>query len=144
MSAEENKALVRNILEEAYNKGNLDVIDEHLAPDYVHHNPPTGVPNDREGYKQAVTMLRTAFPDYHITIDDMIAEGDKVVLRLHWSGTHKGEFMGIPPTGKHITVEGISIHRIEGGKIVEQKGMVDSMSMMQQLGVVPPLGQGGR
>ena len=64
MSIEENKALVRNALEEAWNKGNLDVIDEHLSPDYVHHNPPAGVPNDREGYKQAVTMLRTAFPDY--------------------------------------------------------------------------------
>ena len=68
----------------------------------------------------------------------MIAEGGKVVLRFHWSGTHKGEFMGIPPTGKHITVRAISIQRIEGGKIVEQEGMVDSMSMVQQLGVAPP------
>jgi predicted ester cyclase len=85
-----------------------------------------------------VRMLHTAFPDYHITIEDVVAEGDKVVLRFHWSGTHKGEFMGIAPTGNKVTVTAMSMHRIEGGKEAEQWGELDRLGMMQQLGVVPP------
>lgn len=141
MSVEENKALIRRIVEEVSNKGNMAVIDEHFFPDYVNHSLPPGVPNDREGYKQMVKMNHTAFPDFHITIEDVIAGGDKVVLRFNWNGTHKGEFQVISPTGKHITVNAICIYRIEGGKVVEQWAQVDSMGMMQQLGVVPPPGQ---
>ncbi len=142
MSVEENKALIQQVVEEASNKGNLSVIDEILSPDYVNHSLPPGVPNDREGYKQMVKMNHTAFSDFHITIEDVIAEGDKVVLRFNWSGTHKEEFQGISSTGKHIIVNAITIYRIEGGKVVEQWAQMDSMGMMQQLGVVPSPGQG--
>ena len=140
MSAEQNKALVCHIIEEVYNQGNMAVIDEHFSPDYVHHTLPPGMPQDREGCRQMVKMLHTAFPDYRITIEDVVAEGDKVVLRFHWSGTHKGEFMGIAPTGKKVTVTAMSMHRIEGGKEVEQWGELDRLGMMQQLGVVPAPG----
>jgi steroid delta-isomerase-like uncharacterized protein len=142
MSTEESKALVRRIIEEAWNKGNLAVIDELLSPDYVHHNLPPGMPNDREGYKQMVRMHRTAFPDFHLSIEDMIAEGDKVALRFNWSGTHKGEFMGAAPTGNKVIVTAMCMHRIEGGKEVEQWAEVDSVGLMQQLGAVPGQAEG--
>jgi steroid delta-isomerase-like uncharacterized protein len=137
VSVEENKALVRRWIEEVYNKGNVAVIDEVLAPNLVHHDLPPEMKSGLEGYKQLNSMLLTAFPDYHATIEDMIAEGDKVVLRFFWSGTHKGEFMGIAPTGKQVTVKVMSMHRIEGGKVVENWAQVDQLGLLQQLGVVP-------
>ena len=138
MSVEQNKALVCHAIEEVYNKGNIAVIDERFSPDYIHHSLPPGMPHDTEGYKQMVKMLHTAFPDYRITIEDVVAEGNNVVLRFHWSGTHKGEFMRIAPTGKKVTVTAMSMHRIQDGKEVEQWGELDRVGMMQQLGVVPP------
>jgi steroid delta-isomerase-like uncharacterized protein len=138
MSIEENKAIARRYGEEAFGEGNLAVSDELLSPDYVHHVP--GVAPDREGRKQLISMLHTAFPDLRITVEDMVVEGDKVASRWTSSGTHKGEYMGIAPTGKQVTFTGISIHHIEGGKIVESWDEVDQLSMMQQLGVVPPPG----
>lgn len=143
MSVEENKALVRRHVEEAWNKGNLSVLDEIMAPNLVNHNAPPGITPDREGFKQIISMHRKAFSDLHVTVEDMVAEGDKVVNRWTVSGTHKGEYMGIAPTGKQVTLTGISIHRIEGGKIVEQWHEVDMLGLMQQLGVVPPPAQGG-
>ena len=137
MTVEENKALVRRIAE-AWDKGNLAVADKLLAPNFVAHNLPARVAGDREGFKQAISMTRAAFPDFRLTVEDMVAEGDKVAYRMTWRGTHKGEYMGIAPTGKQVTVSGILIFRIEGSKIVEQWAEVDSMGMMQQLGVVPP------
>ncbi len=89
-----------------------------------------------------IRMNHTAFPDFHITIEDVIAEKDRVVLRFNWSGTHKEKFMGIPPTGKHITVNTICIYRIEGGKVKELWAQVDLQGMMQQLGAVPTSGPG--
>ena len=138
ISTEENKALVRRIIEEAWNKGNLAVIDELLSPAYIHHSLPPQMPHDREGYKQMVRMHHSAFPDFHLTIEDIVAEEDKVVLRFYWSGTHKGEFMGIAPTGKKVTVTAICMHRIESGKEVEQWAEANSMGLMQQLGIFPP------
>ena len=93
-----------------------------------------------EGYKQFFAMTHSAFPDFHSTLEDMFAEGDKVVQRFTARGTHKGEFMGIPPTGKQVTITGIAIHRITGGKIVEDWVNMDMLGMMVQLGVVPPPG----
>ena len=113
MSTEENKAIVRRATEELFNKNNLAVIDELYATNFVSHGTPAMTP-DREGYKQFVTMSHTALPDFHTTIEDMIAEGDKVVQRFTARGTHKGEFMGIPPTGKQVTITGIAIDRIAG------------------------------
>jgi steroid delta-isomerase-like uncharacterized protein len=143
MSTEENKALVRRFDEEVWGKGNLAVADELLATNFVLHAPPPEVAPDLEGYKQWVSTARTAFPDLQTTIEDMIAEGDKVVTRWTVRGTHKGEIMGIAPTGKQVTMTGISIDRIEGGKIVEEWNEMDMLGMMQQLGAVPPPKQAG-
>ena len=120
MSTEQNKALVRRLMEEVFNRGNISLVDELFAPDFVEHEElPPGIPAGSEGVKQMSTMFRSAFPDFKATIDDMIAEGDKVVVRGTWSGTHKGEFMGIPPTGKRVSIGVIDIIRIAGGKFVE-------------------------
>src|SRR3970040_1027142 len=144
MSTEQNKALVRQMVEEIFNRGNMSRADEFLAPDFVDREElPPGIPNDREGTKQLVIMLRSAFPDFKATIHDIVAEGDKVVFRQTWSGTHKGEFMGIPPTGKSVSFGVIDIIRIAGGKFVEHWGQMDSMGMMPQLGAIPTPGQSG-
>lgn len=143
MSVEENKAIVHRITEEIFNKGNVAAADELIASNFVDHNPVSGQPAGLEGLKQVVTMFRTAFPDLHCTVEEMIAEGDKVMARGTIRGTHKGEFMGVPPTGKRVRVTGIDIVRIAGGKVVERWGNFDEMGMMQQLGVVPPPEQAG-
>jgi len=100
------------------------------------------VPTGREAPKQLTTVLRSAFPDFKATINDLIAEGDKVVIHMTWNGTQQGEFMGIPPTGKRISVGIFDILRIAEGQIVEHWGLMDRMAMMQQLGVIPAPGQG--
>jgi steroid delta-isomerase-like uncharacterized protein len=143
MSAEQNKAVVRQMVEEVFNRGDTSLVDKFLAPDFVEHEElPPGIPRNREGVKQLTAMFRGAFPDFKATIDDLIAEGDKVVIRQTWSGTHKGEFMGIPPTGKRVSFGVIDIIRVAGDKCVEHWGQMDSMGMMQQLGAVPAPGKG--
>jgi len=137
MSVEQNKALGRRWVEEIWGKGNLAAIDEIYATKFIWNWAPPGVTPDREGYKQIVTMNFAAFADVKCTLEDVIAEGDKVVVRWTWRGTHKGEYMGIAPTGKQVTLTGIGIVRIEGGKALEEWGEMNMMGMMQQLGVVP-------
>lgn len=145
MSIEQNKALVRRMVEEIFNRGNIGRADEFLAPDFVEHEElPPGMPSGREGVTQLTAMLRRAFPDFKATIDDMVAEGDKVVLRMTWRGTHKGEFMGVPPTGKSVSFGVIDIIRVAGGKLAEHWGQMDSMGLMQQLGAIPAPGDAGR
>ena len=139
--SEENKAVARRIVEEVWNKKNLDAIDELIAADYVDHTLPPGVPPGRDGAKAFIGMYVNAFPDVKITIEDMIAKGDKVVTRWSATGTHTGELMGIPATGKQITVTGLDITRFSGGKSVEFWGQFDQMGMMQQLGVIPAPGE---
>jgi len=134
MAAEANKELVRRLIEEAWNKGNLAVIDELISPDYVLHIDAPGAPG-REGYKQAVEMHHAAWSDLRLTIEDMIAEGNKVAMRGTLRGVHEGEYMGIPPTGKQATWSAISIRRIEGGQIVEEWVELDMLGLLQQLGV---------
>jgi predicted ester cyclase len=138
MSTEENKALLRRFYEEI-SKGNLAVVDELVAVDHIENSPfiPGQAPG-RQGTLELFTMITAAFPDLHFTAEDIVAEGDKVVARGTFSGTHKGEFMGIAPTGKQVTVGMIEILRIAGGKLVEHWNIVDRLGMMQQLGVVPP------
>ncbi len=104
MSTEENKALVRRYLEEAWNKGNVGILDELMASDYARYMSGQASPLNREGQKQRITAFHKAFPDLHLTIDDLVAEGDKVVFRITVRGTHQGAFMGISPTGKLVTV----------------------------------------
>ncbi len=137
MSTEENKAPARSVLEEMFNKGNLDVADELLAPDYVDHDP--AMPEDvcgPEGFKEYVGAFRSAFSDLHIQIEDQIAKGDKVVTRWTGTGKHAGELAGIAPTGNHVTLPGMEIERISDGKLVEGWEGYDSMTMMRQLGVM--------
>lgn len=138
MSTEQNKTLVRQMVEQVFNRGNMSMADEFLAPDFVEHEElPPGIPPGREAPKALFTMLRNAFPDFKATIDDIVAEGDRVVIRQTWSGTQKGEFMGIPPTGKSVSFKVIDILRMAGGKCVEHWGVMDNMVMMQQLGAIP-------
>ena len=141
MSTEENKALVRRYLEEAWNKGNVGILDELMASDYSRYMSGPAKPLNREGQKQRITAFRKALPDLHLTIDDLVAEGDKVVFRITLRGTHQGAFMGVSPTGKPVTVTAIDIARFAGGKIVEHWGQMDSLGLMQQLGAVPAPGQ---
>ncbi|HXF61334.1 MAG TPA: ester cyclase [Caldilineaceae bacterium] len=141
MSSTENKALVRRFLEEVANQGNLAVIDELYAPSYRNHRHlPPGVAADRAGWKQLMAIYRAGFPDLHFTIEDEIAEGDKVVIRWAVTGTQRGAFMGMAPTGKPIAVGGIWISRISDGQISEEWGVSDQLGMLQQLGVVPASG----
>jgi predicted ester cyclase len=137
--SDENKALVRRWFAEI-DKGNEQIVDELVAIDYIDHNPPLpDMAPGREGVKQANALLRAAFPDARHTIEDQIAEGDKVVTRITARATFQGEILGIPPNGKLITVEGISIHRIAGGQFVEHWAVGDNLSLYQQLGAIPPL-----
>jgi steroid delta-isomerase-like uncharacterized protein len=141
MSTEQNKALIRRGFEEFVNRKNLAPVDELIAPNFVGYY--SGVPEPvrgREGFKQLISMYHSAFPDLKVTIDDMIAEGDKVAVRLNFRGTHQGELMGIPPTGKPIALTAINIFRVEGGKAAEQRVNSDDLGMLQQLGVIPPPG----
>ena len=144
MSTEENKTIARRITEEIWGSGNLALIDDLFAPNNVDHNPMPGLAPSREGLKQGVTMMHAAFPDLHTQVDGLIAEGNKVVARFSGRGTQKGELMGIPPTGKEVTVAGIQICRIADGKVVEDWSELDYMGMMTQLGVVPPPAQSGK
>ncbi len=140
MSIEENKALAGRWLDEVWNKVNLAAVDELCTTNFTFSYAAPGVSNDREGYKQTVIMLTSGVSDLKITLEDIVAEGDKVVVR--WKGTskHTGEFMEMPPTGKQLAMTGISIIRIEGGKIVKEWGEMDMMGLMQQMGAFPPPG----
>jgi steroid delta-isomerase-like uncharacterized protein len=138
MSTEENKELVRLALEVA-NEHNLSEYAQHFTPNSKFYGF-APQPLDLEGYKQLLAMVITAFPDWHLNIEDMIAEGDKVVTRYTISGTHQREFQGIPPTGKQFTITAITIGRIVNGKAVELRNEFDQLGMLQQLGVIPSMG----
>jgi steroid delta-isomerase-like uncharacterized protein len=132
-----NKALIRRHFDEIWNQGQLAVADEIVAPAYVSHFPLPGQPPGIAGFKYAVQVLRTSFPDLHITIEDLISEGDKVVARLVAHGTHHATFRGIAPTGREVRWAGIRIFRIEEGKIAEHWANWDDLGLMQQLGAAP-------
>jgi steroid delta-isomerase-like uncharacterized protein len=136
--SEQNKAIVRRAFNELFTEGDLDVADEVFAPDYVGHDPAlTYDMHGPEQFKQFVLMYRIAFPDLELTVEDQVAEGDEVVTRFTARGTHRGELMGIPPTGRKVVVTGISIDRMVNGKTVESWTNYDVLSMMQQLGIIP-------
>jgi steroid delta-isomerase-like uncharacterized protein len=137
VSAEDNKALVRRFVDEVQSKGNTDLIYEICSPEFVNHSAPPGLPADREGIKILMTMFKGAFPDSYFSVEDMIAEGDKVVTRKTFHGTHEGEFMGIPPSGRHVNVSLIDVVRISEERVVEHWSVGDNLGMMQQLGVMP-------
>lgn len=134
MTTENNKALVRRLVEEVFNRRNLSVVDELVSPDFVEHEVIPGIPSGREGTRQMFAMVLAAFPDFKGTIDDLIAEGDKVVLRWTWTGTQQGEFLGLPPSGKRMSIGVIDIIQFSNGKAVAHWGQSDMMGLMQQLG----------
>ncbi len=140
MSADENKAVIRRGFEEGMNQRKLQVFDETLAPTYVNHDLPTPSPG-ADGFKQVISMFLTGFPDLQVTLEDALAEGDKVATRGVLRGTHHGDFMGIPATGKPVPVQYIDIWRVEHGQAVENWVQMDMLGMLQQLGVMPAPGQ---
>lgn len=144
MSAEENKAIVQRYHEEIFNNGNLTIADEIFDPNYLNSAiDQMGLPRGPEGFKQYASMMRTAFPDLHLTVEDQVAEENKEVHRIIARGTHKGDLMDIAPTNKQVEINAIAIDHISGGKVLETWAVVDMLGIMQQLGVIPPPGQTG-
>lgn len=136
MSVEHNKNVVRRYYEDVLNGGDLGLLDQLAAPDYVEHDPLPGQARGLDGLKQRVDILRTAFRP-RFTIEDLICEGDKVAVRWSQRATHVGAFMGLPATGKPFTISGIDIHRMLEGKMSEHWHVVDQFGLLQQLGVIP-------
>ena len=140
--SEENKAVARRAFEEHFNTGNFDLAQEIFAADYVNHDP--SLPRSGSGPEaanQAVRLYREAFPDAQITVEDQVAEGDKVATRWSARGTHQGELLGVGPTGNQVQITGISISRIEDGRIAEDWINYDALGMMQQIGAIPEPGE---
>jgi steroid delta-isomerase-like uncharacterized protein len=137
MSAEHNKAIVRRMVEEAQSGHNLAAVDELFAADFIDHSVPPGLPPSREGVKMQFSMFFDAFPDLHVVIHDQVAEGDEVVTRKTFHGTHQGDLMGIPPSGRPIAFDVIDILRLKDGKITDHWNVVDQLSLMRQIGAIP-------
>lgn len=135
----DNKAVMRRLYEEAFSQGNIDVINEIMADDFVEHEElPPGIPPGREGPRTLLTIFRSAFPDFRASVEEMLEDGDKVITRVRFSGTHQGEFMGIPATGNTFDMPAIDIVEFRDGKAVAHWGVMDQAGMMQQLGVGGP------
>ncbi len=140
MSTEDNKAVANRIYREAINEANLAVFDELVAEDSIEHDDFPGMPKrGPDAPKALFTVFGGAFPDLHMTVEDMIAEGDKVVARVTVSGTHQGEFMGIPPTAKSFNVRGIDILELRDGQVIAHWGVMNERAMMEQLGLAPEM-----
>ena len=142
MGTAANKAIVRRFIEEVFNEGNLAAIAEVVDSGYIMHGPGPAV-SGQQGMQEFVTTYRTALPDYHCTIEDQVAEGDKVVTRWTVRGTQRGELDGIPPTGKPVTLAGIVIDRIANGRMAETWEQADVLGMLQQLGAIPAPAEAG-
>ena len=140
MSIEENKATERRVFGEILARHNLALAEELIDADWVYHAADGQDVKGLDGFREFHNMLFTAFPDMNFEVEDMIAEGDKVVVSFIVSGTHRNDFLGVPPTGRKMRVKGIAVHRLEGGKEVEVWDVVDHLTMMQQLGVISPPG----
>ena len=137
MSLEHNKVLVRRLMEEDISQGDAQVAAAIIHPEFVDHTNPPGMQHGLEGHNAIVQLFRTVFPDLMWHIDDLIAEGDKVVARTTMRGTHLGSFFGIPPSGKPVEMTGVHILRIADGRIIEHWGNNDDLGLMRQLGAVP-------
>lgn len=136
MGIAENKALIRKIFDQGMNQRDGQVFDECLTADFVNHDMPAPTPGP-EGFRQVLGMFQSAFPDMHVTVEEILAEGDKVVTRGVFTGTHKGEFMGLPPSGASIQVKFIDIWRIENNRAAENWVRLDQVGLMQQVGALP-------
>ena len=139
-AAQENKALIRRFTEQVLNGHDLAACDDIVAPDFRELDSFTGQEQGREGLKQVLAQMRAAFPDIHWTVAEQVAEGDTVVTRFVWTGTHRGEFFGVPATGRPVRVPGVVIDRIAGGRMQDSRILMNALGLMQQLGAVPPPG----
>lgn len=138
MPTDRTESIIGRIFGEAFNQGNLAVVDELLSSDHFTHTPFGGAPHGSRGLKWLIAVFRTAFPDLHCAVEDEIREGDKFAAHWRMRGTHKGLFLGNPPTGRPVEVQGIIFARTEDGQIIEDWTLVDQMGILQQLGIVPP------
>lgn len=136
MEADELRAITHRFYSEVFNQGKFEVIDELLADDFVEHEQLPDMPTDKEAPRVFIGAMREAFPDVHVTVEDMVVEDNTVAVRSRMSGTHKGEFMGIPPTGNKFDIQAMDVIRYRNGKVTAHWGVTDSMTMMQQLGVI--------
>lgn len=132
-----NESILARFVEQVVNQGHLHVCDEIVREDFVELDPLPGQAQGRQGLKDVIAMLRSAFPDIHWIVAESIASGDKVVSRFSWTGTHRGPFLGIPPTGKNVLVKGVVIDRLVSGQMADSRILMDTLSLMQQLGVIP-------
>jgi steroid delta-isomerase-like uncharacterized protein len=137
MSTDQNKEVIRAFIEDVINKGNLDRADDLVLERFVELDPLPGQRQGREGLKEIIGTIRSAFPDIHWVLDEMVAEGNTVCSRFTWSGTHRDVFLGISATGKHITVKGVVVDLLENGQMSESRILMDTLSMLQQLGAIP-------
>jgi steroid delta-isomerase-like uncharacterized protein len=141
MSVEEKKVFLHRWVDEVWNKGNLALVDEYVSDEYVYHEPSLPQPlRGPDGFKGLVAMYRTAFPDLTMTVEEAVVEGDKIAWRLQSRGTQTGPLMGIPPSGKEGRVTGTIISRFSNGKWVEDHMNLDTLGMLQQIGVIPTMG----
>ena len=140
MSIEQTKAIARRWMDEVWQNASEAAIDELLADNFVFNYPSPGANSDREGYKQTVKWPRTSLADIQFTTEDMVAEDDKVAVQWKGAGTHRGEFFGVAPTGKRVTIAGISIIQIVDGKIIREVGYMDTLDVLQQIGAFPTSG----
>jgi steroid delta-isomerase-like uncharacterized protein len=135
--SESNKEVIRAFIQDVLNQGRLERTDDLVKEDFVELDPLPGQQQGREGLKAIIHVLRTAFPDMHWVVKEMVAEGEKVVTRFVWTGTHRGAFLSIPATGRSVEVKGVVIDRLEDGKMADSRILMDTMSLMQQLGAIP-------
>jgi steroid delta-isomerase-like uncharacterized protein len=139
MTADQSASFISRLFAEAFNQGDLAVVDDLLAPDYITHTTFGGAPHGSGGLKELIAMLRTAFPDLHCTVEDEISEDDRFAAHWMMGGKHEGVFLGSSPTGRRVEVQGIIFGRIANGRVVEDWTLIDQMSMLRQLRIIPPV-----
>jgi steroid delta-isomerase-like uncharacterized protein len=137
MTPSENKEIIRAFVDEVINQGKLDRADDLVAQDFIELDPLPGQRQGREGLKEIIGVIRTAFPDIHWVMEEMVAEGELVFSRFTWSGAHRGAFLGIPATGRRVNVPGMVLDRLVAGRMAESRILMNTMALMQQLGVIP-------
>jgi steroid delta-isomerase-like uncharacterized protein len=134
----DNSTIVQRFIDEVINQGRYEVCNEIVAQDFFELDPLPGQRQGREGLKEVIAMMRAGFPDIHWVTDESISSGEKVVTRFTWTGTQRGDFLGIPATGRPVTVKGVVIDRLVNGHMTDSRILMDTFGMMMQLGVIPP------
>ena len=133
----DNKNVIRKFIQEVLNEGRFEQLDELVVENFVELDPLPGQSQGRDGLREVIRQMRVSFPDMHWVVDEMIGEGDKVCTRFTWTGTQRGPFLGVPATGRRVTVKGVVIDRLSAGRMADSRILMDALGMMQQLGVVP-------